>query len=257
MAVEMKHLAKDIAREGPVRLGTEASEPSVSSVLSLQVRKRFDTTGRSFELDVRADIHSGFTIVFGPSGAGKTTLLECIAGLITPTSGRIAIGSRLFFDSSRKVNIETSRRRIGYVFQDLALFPHLSAEKNIEYGIRSLNFVVREQKTANIIQSFRISDLRGRKPAEISGGERQRVALARSLVTEPCVLLLDEPLAALDTRTKSKIIDDLRAWNDVHGIPILYVTHSREEVFALGDRVLILEAGKVTAEGTPQEVMRE
>ncbi len=110
-------------------------------------------------------------------------------------------------------------------------------------------------RTDAILESFRIPQLRGRKPAEISGGERQRVALARALVTDPCVLLLDEPLAALDASTKSKIIDDLRAWNQAHRIPILYVTHSREEVFALGERVLVLENGRIIAQGTPHEVM--
>ena len=114
----------------------------------------------------------------------------------------------------------------------------------------------RERKIADVLESFRIANLRHRKPGEISGGERQRVALARSLVTDPCVLLLDEPLAALDATTKAKLIDDLRCWNEAHGIPILYVTHSREEVFALGDRVLMLDAGKIIAEGTPDAVMR-
>jgi molybdate transport system ATP-binding protein len=242
---------KDIAQENTAGVAKKPHEPPASSILSVQVRKRFDSTRVSFELNVGAEIQPGFTIILGPSGAGKTTLLECIAGLLTPNSGRIAIGDRVFFDRSVNVDVETRRRRIGYVFQDLALFPHLSVESNIEYGIRTLSVAARGQKTASILDSFRISGLRGRKPTEISGGERQRVALARSLVTNPCVLLLDEPLAALDTKTKSKIIDDLRAWNDVHGIPILYVTHSREEALALGDRLLMLESGKIATECIP------
>ncbi|PYX12164.1 MAG: hypothetical protein DMG85_03255 [Acidobacteria bacterium] len=147
------------------------------------------------------------------------------------------------------------QRRIGYVFQDLALFPHLSVEKNIEYGLQSLGRSERQRRSDALIASFRISNLQKRKPAEISGGERQRVALARALVTDPCLLLLDEPMAALDASTKSKIIEDLRAWNRGHRIPILYVTHSREEVFALGERVLVLENGRIIAQGTPHEVM--
>ena len=246
---------RNVSSESTASSGVERDIQMTSGVLSLHVRKRFDATKSSFELDVGTNVSSGVTIIFGPSGAGKTTLLECIAGLLRPGSGRIAIADRILFDSSRKVFVEPRQRRIGYVFQDLALFPHLTVEKNIGYGIRSLTPENREHKIANIVDSFRISNLRGRKPGEISGGERQRVALARSLVTDPCALLLDEPLAALDAPTKSKIVDDLRAWNDVHQVPILYVTHSREEVFALGDRVLMLDAGKVIAEGVPDAVM--
>jgi molybdate transport system ATP-binding protein len=246
---------KDIAKESLSQFETEGSKPSTSRVLSLQIIKRFDTKAVSFELDVTADIHPGITVVFGPSGAGKTTLLECAAGLLTPTSGKIAIGNQTFFESSRKIDVDVRKRKIGYVFQDLALFPHLTVRKNIEYGIRGLIVPVRERRIAHILESFRISGLRDRKPAEISGGERQRVALARALVTDPGLLLLDEPLTALDVRAKSKIIDDLRVWNEAHVIPILYVTHSREEVFALGDRVLMLDRGRITADGPPEAVM--
>ena len=248
---------KDSAKESPPQLEAEGCKQFATRLLSLQINKRFDSKAISFELDVTADIHPGITVVFGPSGAGKTTLLECIAGLLTPTSGRIAIGDQIFFDRSRRVHTDVRQRRIGYVFQDLALFPHLTVESNIEYGIRSLSRASRDQKAADILDSFRISSLRDRKPSEISGGERQRIALARSLVTDPRVLLLDEPLTALDATTKSKIIDDLRSWNRAHGIPILYVTHSREEVFALGDRVLMLDRGRITADGPPEAVMPE
>jgi len=146
-------------------------------------------------------------------------------------------------------------RGVGYVFQDLALFPHLSVERNLAYGLATLSESQRDDRITRTLESFRIPHLRNRKPRQISGGERQRVALARALVTDPCVLLLDEPLSALDAPTKSAIIDDLRAWNRAHRIPILYVTHTREEVFALGERVLVLEAGRLLAQGTPHEVM--
>ncbi|MGH9528611.1 MAG: ATP-binding cassette domain-containing protein [Terriglobales bacterium] len=232
---------------------TKSPKQIVSGTLSLRILKRFDTNNPSFVLDVTTTIHPGITIIFGPSGAGKTTLLENIAGLLTPDSGRIAVGDQIFFDG--KLSLDVRKRRIGYVFQDLALFPHLTVQRNVQYGIRSLATSAREQRTASILNSFRIANLSRRKPAEISGGERQRVALARSLVTDPCVLLLDEPLAALDGPTKSKIIEDLRMWNDAHRIPILYVTHSREEVLALGDRVLMIESGKIIAEGNPTEIM--
>ena len=234
------------------RIDTPA-DPSLWRVLTTQIHKRFANAGRDFTLDIGFTLAPGITIIFGPSGAGKTTLLDCIAGLTTPDSGKIVVGEHVLFD--HETNLPVQGRKIGYVFQDLALFPHLTVQKNVEYGVAGVRKSERRKKSDAILESFRIADLRERKPGEISGGERQRVALARALVTDPCVLLLDEPMAALDAATKSKIIDDLRAWNKTHGIPILYVTHNREEVFALGDRVLVLENGRIIADGTPHGVM--
>ena len=222
--------------------------------LTVAVRKRFSSSTSNFTLDVIFALAPGITVIFGPSGAGKTTLLDCVAGLATPDFGQIAVGERILFDQASATNVPVQSRNIGYVFQDLALFPHLTAGKNIEYGLSGPK-LERRKKSDAILESFRIAHLRDRKPKEISGGERQRVALARALVADPCVLLLDEPLAALDAATKSKIIDDLRAWNALHDIPILYITHNREEVFALGDRVLVLENGRIVADGTPHTVM--
>jgi molybdate transport system ATP-binding protein len=222
--------------------------------LSVDIRKRFATDGE-FELDLKFATDPGITILFGASGAGKTTLLNCIAGLTSPDDGRITVGDQVFFESARNTDLRPQRRRVGYVFQDLALFPHLSVEKNVEYGLFGLDAQERNKRCNMVLESMRVVPLRGRKPNAISGGERQRVALARALVVEPRVLLLDEPLAALDAVTKSGIIDDLRAWNRAHSIPILYVTHSREEVFALGERVMAIDAGRCIAEGTPHEVM--
>jgi molybdate transport system ATP-binding protein len=229
---------------------TGPTDSAQQSALTVQLQKHYPGAGRNFALNITFTLNSGITIIFGPSGAGKTTLLDCIAGLTIPDSGRIKAGDRIFFDL--ETNLPAQSRRIGYVFQDLALFPHLTVGKNVEYGLGGEE---RRQKADAILESFHIAHLRDRKPKELSGGERQRVALARALVTDPCVLLLDEPLAALDAATKSKIIDDLRAWNSAHGIPILYVTHNREEVFALGDRVLVLESGRIIADGTPHGVM--
>jgi molybdate transport system ATP-binding protein len=221
--------------------------------LSLDIRKRFSGDS-SFDLRASFSVPDGISILFGPSGAGKTTVLDCIAGLAKPDAGRITIGARDLF-SNPSTNLSPQQRTIGYVFQDLALFPHLTVQANIEYGLTKLRKEDRAMRTKTILESFKISDLRNRRPREISGGERQRVALARTLVTDPCVLLLDEPLVGLDGRAKSNILDDLRSWNQVHRIPILYVTHNREEVFALGDRVLVLENGRIVALGTPHEVM--
>src|SRR5436305_7031044 len=242
---------------------TTVSEPAAITppasaflnTLSAQIKKRLSGAGRDFTLDVDFALSPGVTILFGASGAGKTTLLDCLAGLTRPDSGHIAFANESWFDQRLRINIPVRARRIGYVFQDLALFPHLSVEQNVQYGISRLDASERRARTDAVLESFRIAHMRGRKPGEISGGERQRVALARALVTDPRLLLLDEPLAGLDAPTKSKIVDDLRAWNSAHRIPILYVTHDREEVFALGEHVLALENGRIIAQGTPHEVM--
>jgi len=223
-------------------------------VLAARFRK-LHAREADFVLDVDVSAPAGFTILFGASGAGKTTLLDCLAGLATPDAGTIQVGSQVFFDAQTGVTLPVSKRNVGYVFQDLALFPHLTVEGNLAYGLDRFPSKDRGQRIGLILDAFRIRDLRQCRPQEISGGERQRVALARSLVTDPCILLLDEPLAALDSPTKSRILGDLRAWNEAHRIPILYVTHSREEVFALGERVVVLDRGRVLAQGTPHEVM--
>jgi molybdate transport system ATP-binding protein len=224
-----------------------------SSLVARIRKERRDTA--SFVLDVSVEAPPGFTILFGPSGAGKSTLLDCVAGLVRPDAGRITAGEHVLFDSAMHINIPPQRRRIAYVFQSLALFPHLTVEENIAYGLRDLSKQDRLARVAEILEAFRIGKLRNQKPAQISGGERQRTALARSLITAPPVLLLDEPLTGLDTELKAAIVEDLRAWNAAKRIPILYVTHSREEVDALGERVIALDSGRVVSHGAPMDVL--
>jgi molybdate transport system ATP-binding protein len=259
-------------------------ENSDSAILNARIRKGFALSEGAFSLDVEFSAVPGFSILVGPSGAGKTTLLDCVAGLATPDAGRITVGERVLFEhvlpehamsehvvSERvpsqhkdaknnreraRVNLPVAKRNVGYVLQEPALFPHLRVEQNVEYGIAHLPRAERRRRATAMLAEFRIDHLQGRYPEEISGGERQRVALARALVTDPCVLLLDEPLAALDAPTKGRIVEDLRRWNRAHRTPILYVTHSREEVLALGDRVLVMENGRILAQGTPHEVLR-
>jgi molybdate transport system ATP-binding protein len=238
-----------------ISMPTPAEPKLANPILSARLRKSFPAAEHGFSLDVEFSAAPGFTILFGPSGSGKTTLLDCVAGLVAPDSGRIAVGERLWFDVASHVDVPVAKRGVAYVLQDPALFPHLTVEQNTEYGLAHLPRLERRQRAAAMLQEFRINHVRQQRPAEISGGERQRVALARALVTNPCVLLLDEPLAALDAFTKSKILDDLRRWNQAHGIPILYVTHTREEVIALGERVLVMEEGRIIAQGTPHEVL--
>ena len=238
----------------PSQAGGPSKQPAAPP-LAARLRKRLPSPQREFILEVEFQAAPGFTILFGPSGAGKTTLLDCVAGLTTPDSGRIAIGDDILFDADRRIDLPVAKRRVGYVFQNLALFPHLTVEQNVQYGLAHLPQSERTTQASAILQAFRIPHLARRYPREISGGESQRTALARTLVTNPAALLLDEPLAALDAATKAKIIDDLRRWNEAHRIPILYVTHSHEEVFALGERVLMLDAGRIAAQGTPHEVV--
>ena len=228
----------------------------ISSELEVRIRKRFPNPEGTFNLNVHFRALAGFTILFGASGAGKTTLLDCIAGLSDPDEGRIVVGGEDLYDSEKKRNLPAWKRRIGYVHQDLALFPHLTAEENVAYGLRSLSAAERQRRSRETLGMFRIEHLRDRRPSQISGGERQRVALARALVTEPRALLLDEPLAALDRPTKTSLVGDLRKWNQHHRVPILFVTHNGEEVFALGDEVIMLDGGRIVAQGRPHEVMR-
>ena len=224
--------------------------------LCVDIARRFANGGVSaFSLEIEFATPAGFTILFGASGSGKTTLLDCIAGLLTPQKGRIIAGDNTLFDSTAGVNIPPNRRGVGYLLQTLALFPHMTVRQNVEYGLPGLDPPERASRCREILDSFRIAALVERRPNEISGGERQRVALARTLVRRPRVLLLDEPLTALDAPTKSQIVDDLRSWNVQHRIPILYVTHQREEVFALGDNVMVLEGGRIVARGSPHEVL--
>jgi molybdate transport system ATP-binding protein len=182
-------------------------------------------------------------------------LLRCIAGLTRPDAGRIAIGDRVLFDSQTAVDVAIQNRHIGYVFQQAALFPHMTLRQNIEYGLPRLTPVDRQQRVSAIAESFRIAIILDRRPPQVSGGERQRAALARALVTEPSLLLLDEPLSALDHAIQSRIMDDLRRANDARRIPMIYVTHSHREVYTLGERVVVIERGRVIASGTPHDVL--
>jgi len=220
--------------------------------LAISVTKRL---GPGFTLDVALSAPPGITMLFGASGSGKTTLLRCIAGLSRPDQGRIAIGDRVLFDSSTGVDVAVPDRHVGYVFQQAALFPHMSLRENIGYGVNRLSADERQTRVSAIAESFRIASILDRQPAQVSGGERQRAALARALVTEPSLLLLDEPLSALDHAIQSRIMDDLRRANEARRIPMIYVTHSHREVYTLGERAVVIDNGRVIASGTPHEVL--
>jgi len=225
-------------------------------MLSIDIEKQYHSQGSSsFQLQIKEEFSPGFTVLFGPSGAGKSTILDCIAGLQTPDAGRITLGDEQLYDAGRKVVVPPQSRKIAYVFQSLALFPHLSVAENVGYGISASSGAERRAIIQSASQAFHIADLSGRNPRQLSGGQQQRVALARSLATDPRVLLLDEPLTGLDAHFRETILQDLRAWNASKRIPILYVTHNREEVDAIGERVVALSQGLVIAAGNPRAVL--
>lgn len=209
----------------------------------------------AFALDVAFEAAAGFTMLFGPSGAGKSTVLACLAGLARPDEGEVTLDGRILFSSDHGIDLPPQQRRVGYVFQHLALFPHMSALDNVTYGLAGLPRAEAERAARAMMERFRVAHLATQRPAALSGGERQRVALARTLVTEPDFLLLDEPLSALDFALKAQLLNDLAEWNRERGIPVIYVTHDRDEVYTLSQRVVVLDAGRLLGAGAPHDVL--
>jgi molybdate transport system ATP-binding protein len=201
---------------------------------------------RAFQLELSCDVSSTRALV-GPSGAGKSTVLRAIAGLVRPTSGSISVGGDVLFDGRRKVDLPPERRRVGLVFQEYALFPHMTVRQNVEYA--------RRHAADEYLDRFRISHLASAKPGELSGGERQRVALARALARDPEVLLLDEPLSALDAHTKTTVRAELHELLAGLDIPVLLVTHDFEDAAALADEVSVIVDGSLRQTGTPSELV--
>lgn len=207
-----------------------------------------------FTLSVDVELTQVCTAIYGPSGAGKTSLLDVIAGLRQPQSARIALAGTVLTDTNASIALPVRERGIGYLPQDLALFPHLSVRENVEFGAtRSVTNGSRVDH-ARVLEVLEIEALLQRSIAELSGGERQRVALARALMSSPRLLLLDEPLASLDTALKQRIIPYLVRLRDEFQIPTLYVTHDADEVRALCGDVLVLNRGAIIARGKPDEV---
>jgi molybdate transport system ATP-binding protein len=226
--------------------------------LKVDIRKRLESDkGGAFNLDVRFITDNGITILFGPSGSGKTTTLRAIAGIIKPDEGSIKVGDKTFFDSATGIDISIQKRRVGYVFQDYALFPHLTAEQNVSYGIKNHSKSQRSEEARSMLALFKIDHIRQRYPGNMSGGEQQRVALARALASEPSVVLLDEPLSAVDVETRSGLLDEIAMAQARAGIPFVYVTHNTAEAIRLGSQVVILDQGRVQMVGRPTDVFRQ
>ncbi len=220
-------------------------------MLELNVRKSFG----EFRLDCEARFGDGVTAIFGPSGSGKSTLLNSIAGLVRPDEGEIKFGGDALYSSGDGKHVPPEKRRFGYVFQDSALFPHMSVADNIEYGYRLTPREHRRIEPSQLVELLRLERLLERGVANLSGGERQRVALARALATSPRLLLLDEPLASLDGGLRGVILGYLKRIRRELGTPMVYVSHSISEVMALADDALVLRDGRAVAFGRASEAL--
>ncbi len=215
-------------------------------MLSFKIKKSFIKKGNEeFSLDAEFSANAGITVLAGASGAGKTTVLRLIAGILTPDEGVIKLDNETFFDSKNKINLSIQARRVGFVFQDYALFPHLTAEKNIAYGAKLEGKTAKLEKAREMLALFRIEHLKNRIPAEMSGGEQQRTALARALASEPRIVLLDEPLSAVDVETRARLLDEIELAQTSAKIPFIYVTHNEAEATRLGSRRITLRHGKI------------
>jgi len=198
-----------------------------------------------FTLDVAWTAGDGVAVLFGPSGAGKTLTLQCLAGLIHPDAGRIVVDDRVLFDAAAGVNLPPQQRRVGYVFQGYALFPHLTVAENVGFGLRDRPRAVRDTRVADVIARLDLGGLERRRPSELSGGQRQRVALGRALAIDPALLLLDEPLSALDAPLRRALRDELRSILSGWGTAAVVVTHDFTEAYRLADRIIVYESGRV------------
>jgi molybdate transport system ATP-binding protein len=214
-------------------------------MLAVDVEKKLG----AFAIAMRFETGAGVTALFGPSGSGKTTLVNMIAGLVAPDRGRIILGQAVLFDSEHRIDVPAHRRRIGYVFQEGRLFPHLTVAANLDYGRRMWRLPPDPAERARILKLLDIDHLADRRPGKLSGGERQRVAVGRALLMRPRLLLLDEPLAALDVARKREILPYLVRLRDEVGIPMVYVSHHAAELRRIATSVVRLEAGRVAAVG--------
>jgi molybdate transport system ATP-binding protein len=218
--------------------------------LSLKLRKQVN----GFFLDVEWAIGNELSVFFGFSGAGKSMTLQLISGLMAPDQGYITLGEKVLFDSGKGINVPPQTRSIGYVFQDLALFPHMTVRANIAYGIRGSVKKKGRPKVDEVIEIFHLQGLEAKRPSEISGGQQQRVTLARALIGRPGLLLLDEPFSALDSPLRAEMQDYLIKIKKEFNIPVILVTHDLDEAYNLAEKIIIYSKGKISQAGSPLEV---
>ena len=228
-------------------------------MIQARIRKRF-TPGREsagFSLDIDFQASGGITVLFGPSGAGKTLTLDCIAGFVRPDEGRILLDDEILFDGAAGVCRPPQGRHCGYVFQNYALFPHMTLRKNLEFAVERSPRLERHRKVKEMLEKFHLADVSGRRPHELSGGQKQRCSIARALIGSPRLLLLDEPARGLDAPLRAELYSVLRQVRQEFGIPALLVTHDFEECMELGDEMLVLREGRVVQTGAPRKVFEQ
>jgi molybdate transport system ATP-binding protein len=234
-------LGGDVRRKARGRTG----EAVPVTALSVNVQKQLG----EFALDARFESESGVTALFGASGTGKTTVIMTIAGLMRPDRGAILLDNEVLFDSDKRIEVKPWKRRIGTVFQEARLFPHLSVKHNLDYGRWMSGLPADARAFAHVLELLDIGHLIDRRPGKLSGGERQRVAFARALLMQPRLLLLDEPLASLDAARKAEILPYLERLRDDARVPMIYVSHNADEVRRIATRVVRLDLGRVVAQG--------
>lgn len=220
------------------------------NILDVDITKSFG----DFSIEAKFASQGGITALFGVSGAGKTSLINMLAGLLPPDSGHIRLRESELFDSRQRIDLPPERRRLGYVFQDARLFPHMNVEKNLRFGIATNKATNPGIVFSDVVSVLGLGELLQRKPLTLSGGERQRVAIGRALLASPKLLLMDEPLANLDTARRGEIMTFIEIIQSTFEIPIVYVSHNVSEIVRLADNLVVMAAGKVTASGPIEEV---
>jgi len=225
------------------------------ALINLEIKKILDSSIGKMELDINCHIPKGeFVTIFGSSGAGKTSVLRMIAGLMKPDAGKIEVNEKILFDSNNGINTKVNQRSVGYVFQDYALFPNMTLKENLYYAARNEEEKRNADKLLRVVELEELSD---RKPDNLSGGQKQRVAIARALVQNPEILLLDEPLSALDPEMRKKLQDFILKIHQSYQITTILVSHDLGEIFRLSQRVIFIDFGKIIKEGTPQEIFTD
>jgi molybdate transport system ATP-binding protein len=225
-------------------------------MIHARIRKHFPAGPGSaaFSLEVEFKASAGVGVLFGPSGAGKTLTLDAIAGFVKPDEGRVMLDDEILFDGASGVHVPPRARHCGYVFQDYALFPHMTLRKNLEFAAERRPRLERHRKVNEVLEQFHIADVAGRRPHEVSGGQKQRCSIARALIGSPRLLLLDEPTQGLEAPLRTEFYDVLRQVRAEFRIPILLVTHHLEECFELGDEMFVIREGRLVQSGTPRSV---
>ncbi len=222
-------------------------------MIRVRLRKTFPPKGFSLDLEFQAG--SGITILFGPSGAGKTLVLESIAGFARPDEGRILLDDEILFDGTTGVHLAPQARDCGYVFQKGALFPHMTLRENLQFAAERRPRLERHRRVNEMIEQFRLTESAGRRPHEVSGGQRQRLSIARALISGPRVLLLDEPSQGLDAPLRAELYEVLRQVRSEFKTPVLMVTHDLEECFELADEMIVMREGRIVQSGTPRKIL--